>query len=141
MVHHLAITALVHGYAELLDAGDLAAVARLFEHATWRSASTGEVRRGTSEVSEVYDKVRLYDGIPRTRHLITNLVIDIAPDTNSATASCSFTVLQGVVSGQALQVVLCGRYLDRFEKADGRWRFSDRLFVVDLVGDLRKHFG
>jgi len=136
-----AITALVYRYAELLDTGDLAAVAELFAHATWRSEATGEVRRGIAEVSEVYDRVRLYGGTPRTKHLITNLVIDMAPDGRSATARCSFTVLQGVEPGEPIQAVLSGRYLDRFEKPDGRWRFSDRQFVVDLVGDLRRHFG
>jgi len=133
-----AVAALVHRYAELLDSGDLPGVAGLFANATWRSPSTGEVRTGTSEVMEVYERVRLYDGVPRTRHLMTNLVIEMGPD--SANASCSFTVLQGVVPGEPIEVILGGRYLDRFEKVDGHWRFSDREFVVDLVGDLRHHF-
>ena len=48
---------------------------------------------------------------------------------------CSFTVLQGIVPGEAIQVILSGRYQDRFERANGRWRFADRLFLVDLIGD------
>ncbi len=73
------ITALVHAYARRLDAGDLDGVAALFEHATWRSESTGEVLRGT-EIRAVYERVRLYDGSPRTKHLITNLSIEVEPD-------------------------------------------------------------
>jgi hypothetical protein len=35
-----AITALVHSYARLLDAGDIDGVVALFEHSTWRSLPT-----------------------------------------------------------------------------------------------------
>jgi hypothetical protein len=37
------ITALVHGYAELLDGGDVEGVVAMFARATWRSAATGTV--------------------------------------------------------------------------------------------------
>ena len=134
------IVALVHEYAERLDAGDLDSVAALFEHATWRSDTTGQALRGIDEVRRVYDRVVLYDGSPRTRHLITNLVVDLAPDGGTARGRCCFTVLQGVVPGRPIQVILAGRYVDRFERAGGRWRFADRLFVTDQVGDLSRHF-
>jgi ketosteroid isomerase-like protein len=135
------ITALIHAYARRLDAGDLDGVAALFEHATWRSTLTGSVLRGTNEVRAVYDGVHLYDGSPRTKHVITNLDIALEPAANHATAECYFTVLQGIVPGEPIQIILSGRYVDRFEKEDGRWRFSDRLFVADLIGDQRRHFG
>ena len=134
------IVALVHEYAERLDGGDLDGVAALFEHATWRSDTTGQALRGVDQVRRVYDRVVLHNGSPRTRHLITNLVVDPAPDAGTAGARCCFTVLQGVVPGQPIQVILAGRYVDRFEQAGGRWRFADRLFVTDLVGDLSRHF-
>ena len=135
------IAALIHAYARRLDAGDLDGVAALFEHATWRSASTGSVLRGTNEVRAVYDRVHLYDGSPRTKHVITNLDIALEPAANRATAECYFTVLQGIVPGEPIQVILSGQYVDCFEKVNSRWRFSDRLFVADLVGDQRRHFG
>ena len=136
------IAALVHAYASLLDAGDLDGVARLFEDATWRSAADGTVLRGVDQVRRVYARVRLYeDRTPRTKHLITNLNVDVSPDGTSATADCSYTVLQGIKPGEPIQVILTGRYLDRFEKTAGRWRFADRLFVADLIGDQSRHFG
>ena len=135
------IAALIHAYARRLDAGDLDGVAALFEHATWRSASTGSVLRGTNEVRAVYDRVHLYDGSPRTKHVITNLDIALEPAANRATAECYFTVLQGIVPGEPIQVILSGQYVDCFEKVNSRWRFSDRLFVADLIGDQRRHFG
>ena len=136
----MAITDLVHSYARMLDRGDLAGVAELFEHATWRSAANGTILQGTAEVSDVYDRVQLYDGTPRTKHLITNLSIELDPDGYSASAQCYYTVLQGIVPGEVIQVILSGQYHDRFSKVDGRWRFADRLIVVDLSGDLTAHF-
>ncbi len=135
------ITALVHAYAGRLDAGDLDGVAALFEHATWRSDSTRTVLKGTGQVRAVYDRVHLYDGSPRTKHLITNLSIDLQPGADSATSDCYFTVLQGIVPGEPIQIILSGRYADRFERTKGGWRFSDRLIMVDLAGDQRRHFG
>jgi 3-phenylpropionate/cinnamic acid dioxygenase small subunit len=134
------IAELIHAYARLLDAGDLDGVATLFEHAVWRAESTGQEARGVAEVRAVYDGVRLYDGVPRTKHLITNLDVDVEPGGALATARSAYTVLQGVTPGEAIQVVLSGQYLDRFFHAQGRWRFAERRIVVDLVGDLSRHY-
>jgi hypothetical protein len=132
------IEALVYGYAERIDAGDMDGVVDLFARATWRSTLTGQVLRERAEVKAVYDRIALYDGSPRTKHLITNLVVDI--DGASATGRCSFSVLQGVVPGEPLEVVVAGRYFDRFERGPDGWRFADRLFVLDLGGDQSQHF-
>ena len=134
-----AVAALVHEYARLLDDGDLDGVAALFEYATWRSTETGQTLQGAREVRRVYDRVMLYDGSPRTKHLITNLVVELI-DSSTANAHCYFTVLQGITPGERIDVILSGRYLDQFKKVDGRWRFADRLFRSDLIGDLSRHF-
>ena len=134
-----AITRLVMSYAERLDNGDLDGVAALFEHATWRADATGQVLQGSAEVRRVYDHVVLYDGVPRTKHLITNLVIDVDETAATATGRCSFTVLQGVKPGEPIQAILAGRYVDTYEKVGGAWRFAERRFVPDLVGDQSRH--
>jgi hypothetical protein len=133
------VAALVHEYARRLDEGDLDGVAALFEHATWRSTAAGQTFQGREQVRQVYDRVVLYDGSPRTKHLITNLDVDLV-SVARASAHCYFTVLQSVVPGEPIEVILSGRYIDRFEKVDRSWRFADRLFVTDLVGDLSRHF-
>ena len=33
----------------------------------------------------------------------------------------------------------CGRYLDRFEKTDGTWRFARRKIVAVSLGDMTAH--
>lgn len=132
-----AVTALIHFYAELLDRGDLDGVAALFAHATWRSAGRKEVLRGVDQVRRAYDGVILYDGVPCTKHVISNVTV-VCDGSRVASARSYFTVLQARPD-LALQPIIAGRYHDEFEKIDGEWQFSDRLIIPDLVGDLSRH--
>ena len=134
-----AIARLVFEYAERLDAGDLEGVAGLFADAILRSNQRATVRRGGAEALHLFrDTVILYDGLPCTKHVITNLVVDLAPDGATAVSRCDFTVLQARPE-LPLQAILAGRYHDRFTRRDSAWHFADRLIVVDLAGNLRWH--
>jgi ketosteroid isomerase-like protein len=133
-----AIRALIHEYAELIDLGQLDAVAALFAHGTWSSPGRGTPLRGAEQVRRAYDGVILYDGIPSTKHVISNVTIEIADDRASASARSYFTVLQGRPDFP-LQPVIAGRYHDRFERVDDTWRFADRQIIPDLIGDLSHH--
>ena len=133
-----AIRALIHRYAELIDLGDLDAVARLFAQGTWSSPGRGTPLRGTDQVRRAYDGVILYDGIPSTKHVTSNVTIEIADDRTSASARSYFTVLQGRPDFP-LQPVIAGRYHDRFQRIDDAWRFADREIIPDLIGDLSHH--
>ena len=131
------IRSLLHSYAELLDAGDLDGVAALFRHATWRSSTRSDVLRGSEQVRDAVpgrDPVRRH---PWTRHVISNVTV-VCNGSPVATARSYFTVLQAV-PGFPLQPVLAGRYHDELERVDGAWRFTDRLILPDLVGDLSHH--
>jgi SnoaL-like domain len=134
-----AIGSLIHRYAELLDGGDLDGVASLFAHASWGSPGRGEPLRGAADVRRGYDGVILYeDGTPSTKHVISNVSIEVGDDRTMARARSYFTVLQAR-PGFPLQPIIAGRYQDEFERVDGTWRFTDRLIVTDLVGDLSRH--
>jgi 3-phenylpropionate/cinnamic acid dioxygenase small subunit len=131
------IRALIHRYAELIDAGDLDRLAALFANATWRSSGRGEVLRGSAQVREAYDGVLLHeDGTPSTQHLITNVTVEV--DGDGATARSYFTVIQARPDFP-LQPIVSGRYEDAFERVDGTWRFADRLIVPMLIGDVSRH--
>ncbi|MGN6472729.1 MAG: nuclear transport factor 2 family protein [Mycobacteriales bacterium] len=135
-----AIAALIHRYAELLDAGRLAEVAELFSQGTWRSGATGRALT-QEQVRGVYDQVILYDdGTPRTHHLITNLMIDVTEGADEASASCYFTVLQGVDPAKPIETIVSGRYVDQFRRGTTGWYFHERVFHADLVGDQSRHF-
>ena len=133
-----AIAALLYTYAERLDAGDFAGVAALFAHSSY-GAADGPRRQGTAEVHAALERlVKRHDGIPRTKHVITNAIIDVDDAAGTATSRSYFTVFQATPA-LPLQPIIAGRYHDRFARADGTWRFGDRRIFMDLVGDLREH--
>ena len=132
-----AIADLVHRYAERLDAGDLDGVAALFAGATYGRPG-GPVRHGAAEVRAALDVVMLHDGSPRTKHVTTNLVVEVDDASGTASARSYFTVLQATPA-LPLQPILAGRYHDRFARDGDVWRFRERVIHLDLVGDLREH--
>jgi len=136
---HDAITTLIYTYADRMDAGDLDGVAQLFADATLRSNQRAEVRRGTEAVLKTFrSSVALYDGVPCTKHVTTNVIIDVDAQRHAATARSYFTVLQARPE-LPLQIVIAGRYHDQLARTGNTWHFSDRMIYIDLVGDLRFH--
>ena len=143
MLAETQITNLLFRYAECIDAGDLAGAAALFEHA--------RVRIGGSDTEQdTIDAARLLgiwkslivihsDGTPRTKHVTTNPIIEIDEDAGTASCRSYYTVLQQT-DELGPQTIVTGRYHDRFERVDGRWRFSYRdLTLIDMVGDVSRH--
>jgi hypothetical protein len=129
------ITALVHSYALLLDGGDMDAVTALFEHATWRSEPNGQVLRGVAQIRPVYEQLKTHEGGPRTKHLLTNLTVDVEAGASTASAHCYWTALQNIEARQPIEIIVSGQYTDTFEKIDGVWHFADRLIPADLTGN------
>jgi 3-phenylpropionate/cinnamic acid dioxygenase small subunit len=134
-----AIADLVYAYAERIDDGDFEGVADLLADAEVTAEGTDLHLRGRDQVLALYvnGTRRHADGTPRTKHVTTNL--DVDEGAAAATARSYYTVLQAVPGELALQPIVAGRYRDRFERVDGRWRFAGRHLVVDLVGDLDHH--
>jgi 3-phenylpropionate/cinnamic acid dioxygenase small subunit len=137
--HHEAIRFLLYRYCELMDAGDFAELAVLFTDAVMTDEAGSVVAEGRTGVQALYERgTRLYDGSPRTRHLTSNSIIEVDPDTRTASARSVYVVFQAT-DDLALQAIITGRYRDRFEQTDGAWHFVERSFSVDLVGDLSHH--
>ena len=136
--HIEAIRRLIHRYAELLDLGDLDGVAALFARSTWTAGGRDVVLRGAEHVRMAYNGVMLYDGIPCTKHQMTNVTIDVGSDGKTATARTYFTVLQARPE-LPLQPIIAGRYHDEFACDAGGWYFTAREILTDLVGDLSHH--
>jgi 3-phenylpropionate/cinnamic acid dioxygenase small subunit len=136
-----AINTLLMTYAEHVDAGRYADVGAMFEHASYRiehadgeHASTYE---GTAQVQAFCEQTRIYpDGTPRTKHVITNVIIDV--DGDRARAQSYGTVLQQT-DVFPLQPIASGRYVDRFERIEGTWRFVERVLSGFLLGDRSHH--
>ncbi len=134
------ITNLLYRYAELIDAGDLAGAAALFTHAKIKMAGSEQPQDNQAVLAVWRNYMRIYPcGTPRTKHVITNPIVEIDEAAGRATCRSYYTVLQAT-DDLPLQAVAAGRYHDAFERVDGAWRFSYRDYsLLDLKGDLSGH--
>jgi 3-phenylpropionate/cinnamic acid dioxygenase small subunit len=134
-----AIKNLIYSYAELLDTGELERLGRLFERASVRMHGSDRELQGAAPVQQMLENaVNLYDGIPSTRHLITNVSVEVDDYRTSATARSYYVALQARPE-LPLQPILAGRWHDRFERDGDQWRFTDRLIYTDHFGEVRFH--
>jgi 3-phenylpropionate/cinnamic acid dioxygenase small subunit len=136
-----AITTLIYSYAERIDEGDFAGVAEIFEQATLTFEGFGDAISGRDAIEKLYTHTtrRYDDGTPRTKHVMTNLIVDIADDADKASSRSYFTVLQAVPGEFALQPVIAGRYRHTYDRVDGHWRIATMHIIIDLTGDLGHH--
>ena len=134
-----AITKLIYTYAERIDAGDFAGVAEVFADATLTFEGFGDAVAGREAIEALYARTtrRYEDGTPRTKHVMTNVMVDVADDGETASSRSYFTVLQAVPGALALQPVIAGRYRHTYARADGRWRVATMHITIDLVGRPR----
>jgi len=132
------IRQLLATYIHRLDAGDFEGVAAVLEHA--EMDVLGTVVSGREGVKTFMESgLRVFpDGTPRTWHTVANELIAIDPAGDRATSSSYYTVHQQL-DGFPLQPICTGKYLDRFERHEGKWRFSRRSLTLQLVGDLQHH--
>ncbi len=130
---------LIARYAELIDAGDLTGLGELFADALFGGEGDAVVR-GAVPIERLFrGMVRLYeDGTPRTKHVTTNIRIDVDAPAGTAVAHSYVTVFQALPD-LPLQPIVAGRYRDVFSCTDGAWHFVERRFTTDLVGDVSKH--
>lgn len=131
---------LMNEYCYRIDGGDLEGFAALFENAVFHvlgDPSGGQ--KGAAEVLEMLQNVTLYEGKPHSKHVLSNVTIEVNEDEGTATAQSYITVFQAVPPDFPLQAIFIGHYHDRFKRSDGQWRFVQRDISPDLVGDLSFH--
>ena len=134
------IANLLYRYAELIDSGDLAGTAALFERAQVKLAGASEVTGAAVMLALWQSHVRIYpDGTPRTKHVVTNPIIEVDEAAGTATCRSYYTVLQAAPE-LALQVICAGRYHDEFARDSQGWYFTARDYsMLDLVGNMSAH--
>lgn len=136
---HRQIERLVYRYAYLLDDGRFDELGRLFADADLYVGADLVAHHDPGAVTALWERhVQVHaNGTPRTHHVATNLVID---DDGPGRARAHSYILVVQQAGQGpLQPIITGDYLDRFENADGGWRFTERRIGNDLFGDLGRH--
>jgi SnoaL-like domain len=142
---------LIHRYSEAVDQGRFEVLDELFADATVRTAmgsgSPGAGLGGALVAAMFRDRIILYaDGTPRTRHLVTNTIIEVDEAAGRATARSYNTTLQQV-PGRSIEIIATARYEDSFALVDGAWRFSERVIRHasldgvhrDFIGDMSRH--
>ena len=148
---HEQIRNLIHRYAEAVDGGRFEVLAELFAFARVRVAlgadEPGPALSGGSVASTFGDGIILYpDGTPRTRHLVSNTIIEVDEEAGRATARSYNTTLQQV-PGRDIEIIATARYEDTFERSGDAWRFCDRVIRHssadgvhrDFIGDMSRH--
>ncbi len=131
-------------YCDLMDAGDWEGVGTLFAGGRLATEDGTLLATGAEEVARFYrEGTRVHGGwSPRTKHLVSNSVIELLHEGERAEVRSSYLVLQAVEGVLALQPIITGRYIDTFVRiAAGEWGWEERRFIVDLAGDLSEHLG
>ncbi len=137
------ITNLIYRYAELIDGGNMDAVAELFAHGRVCGVENGPpetVFTGAAGVRRMYETaVRIHDdGTPKTKHNTSNVQLEIDEAGGTARSRSYYCVTQATPE-LPLQVIVTGHYQDTFHRLDGVWWFDTRTMFVDQVGDVSHH--
>ena len=138
-----AITNLLYRYAEEVDAGRFEELATgLFTRARFVIAPPPAEPIDGPAMADLMSRttIRYPDGTPRTRHVITNPIVEIDESAGVATCRSYYTVMQQVDLASPLAPIVCGRYHDTFARLGGEWCFRERDYtLVDFVGDVSRH--
>jgi hypothetical protein len=134
------IRRLMNEYCYSIDRGDLDGFANLFANGSFEVIGdpAGPVV-GAEAVRSFLDQVTLYEGKTHTKHVLSNVQIDVSENGETAVAESYLTVYQALRPDFPLQAIFIGHYHDRFEKVNGHWQFISRRISPDLIGDLSRH--
>ncbi|MCM8554301.1 MULTISPECIES: nuclear transport factor 2 family protein [Streptomyces] len=130
---------LIVRYSHLVDEGNFAEFGALFDEADF---VFGELTlRGGKAIEDLIGSTLVVheDGTPRTRHITTNILIEVDEANGSAVARSYYNILQTAPDLLPLQVVGGGRYSDRFVRRNDAWHFARREVTIDFTGDTRFH--
>lgn len=134
-----AIENLIARYSFLVDDGDFDGLGVLLA-ACALTLGPGPAVRGREAIAQLARAALMTydDGTPRTRHITTNVLIEIDDSGTVARSRSYYTVLQSLPDFP-LQPIATGTYSDGFEKCDGRWMFVERSVQTRFGGDTSRH--
>ena len=124
-----------------LEDGNFEAVADLLADATFGADIIGaKVFRGREEILGQYRRTNVtYPNRGRaTKEIYSNVLITVDLAAGTARSVTSYTVAQQVPDAE-FALLVAGRYLDEWRRADGDWLWTDRYIKVQYRNDLAKH--
>jgi hypothetical protein len=134
------ITDLIFRYCRSVDRLDVP-----LGHSIWHAggeADYGTVYQGPGP--GVIDLIcRQHGGLLHHSHQVTNILIDLDGDRAGSESYC-FATLRLEREGQLMQMCVWTRYIDKWERRDGRWGLVHRLAVRDFdemgpVKEMQRH--
>ena len=142
MSSETAICNLLYRYAELMDQGRFEDIAtELFAQTRFIVGPEGTPTLDSEAMLDIFRKttIRYNGGSLQTKHVVTNPILEIDEEAGTALCRSYYTVFQQTET-LPLQPIVSGRYHDRFERVEGKWRFAERDYSkVDLIGDTSQH--
>lgn len=114
-------------YARGMDRGDADLLGELF----WDDAKIiGELYSGGPSEFIAFSVPAGIKNWDRMMHMITNSVIRIEGD-RAVAESCFYGYHVGHAGASSGDLIIAGRYLDRFECRQDEWRFSEKTIVFE----------
>jgi hypothetical protein len=127
MLDEFALRKLVHRYCRAVDRGDIEALRALYhhdaadDHGAFSAGSVDDFLQGL---------VAARPYLRSMQHHVTT--VNFAVDGDRAEGEIYSIATHTLMAGDRdVDVVVGGRYLDKYEKRDGAWRFVERKIVTD----------
>lgn len=127
MLDEFALRKLVHAYCRAVDRGDIAQLRDLYHHDAVDAHggfSTGSIDQFFAQLTAARPYIRTM------QHNITTVNFAIA---GHAAEGEIYTIAFHTLAGKErdIDVVVGGRYLDKYEKRDDAWKLIERTIVTD----------
>jgi ketosteroid isomerase-like protein len=127
MIDEFQLRKLVHAYCRAVDRGDIAALRDLYHH----DAVDAHGGFSTGSIEQFFEQLVAARPYIRTmQHNITTVNFAIA---GHAAEGEIYTIAFHTLAGKErdIDVVVGGRYLDKYEKRDDVWKLIERTIVTD----------
>ena len=133
------IERLLYAYSDTIDRGDFEATAAMFgDEGLYGLVGSGAAQGAVQILATLRGSVQVYDGVPRTRHIVTNVVIDVDDGAVTGRARSYVQVVHQAPDGP-LAPIVAGTYHDHVHVVDGVWQFAERRMHIELTGNLSTH--
>jgi hypothetical protein len=127
MLDEFQLRKLVHSYCRAVDRGDVATLRQLYHHDATDAHgafSTGSAEDFLAEIAASRPYIR------SMQHHVTTVNFAISGD-NADGEIYTIATHTFIAGDRDVEVLIGGRYLDKYEKRDGTWKFIERTIVTD----------
>ncbi|MCB2014548.1 MAG: nuclear transport factor 2 family protein [Sphingobium sp.] len=128
LIAELEIHTLAEAFCRNLDRADETALKSLFHQDSFISSGlfTGNGQSFASKICTVMKTV-----FNQTRHNVTNIRYDI--DGDSANGETHMVAVGAITGwdGAPAEILVSGFYVDRLDRRDGTWKFTERRFICE----------